>query len=180
MRNYRIFISLIGNRSYPAMVFSMFLFLFSCAPVPMVNQNSVKPLTSTKYGPRWSDFNEWGKLKLGMEINEVIMVMGEPYMPEKAYFDKADTIEVIIFKIKPKYYLVRKTLQDIYSDLNRNVIKSGYPILDAENKINSTDDQRKPEKSEIYNEWSNDSYNLYCEFLNRKLVKYYCKDFISD
>ena len=101
---------------------------------------------SIEYGPRWSDIDGWAKLNLGMSRDDAIRAMGEPFLPEKAYYEGENEVQVFVFKIKPKFYWVKQNGID-----------------------------RKPELLAKTAVWGDD-YNLYCFFENKKLVRVLCPE----
>jgi hypothetical protein len=146
---------------YPVLFF--LLLLSDCAESPVTQQdNSI-------YGPRWIDYEGWGKLELGMSKNVVLETMGEPFMTEEANISGSSKSEILIFKVRAKSYIVR--------DQFKSTAAQHGAIESAMTKEVNVSVDRKPEKFADINKWG-DTFNLYCSFENDKLVRWLCPELI--
>ncbi len=126
-----------------------FLFFNGCA-----SQSS----NISDFGPRWADYNEWRDLHLGMTPKEVADTLGEPFMTSEGYYQNAKEIEIIVFKLRPKYFVVRE--QKVVRDLmTREFIGESGAVT------------KPPKTIQDAMVWG-DYYNLYCFFENSKLIRW--------
>jgi hypothetical protein len=114
------------------------------------------------YGPRWTDYRAWGQLTLGMSREATIGLLGEPYLPEGAASQSVSNTETLVFKIRPKFYTVKR--------LQTTTVRSA-----TSSDVEKTTTAREiyPEKSGDTELWG-DLTDLYCSFQNGKLMRWDC------
>jgi hypothetical protein len=118
------------------------------------------------YGPRWMDVDEWSQLKFGMSIDNVWSILGEPYLPERSVIQNGKTVDIIYWKMKPKYYVVQE----------RSRVSSTIGILKNQKRTSQwIEQEKKPDKKAITNVWG-EYFTLACVFDDGKLVEWYCPE----
>ena len=120
------------------------------------------------YGPRWIDYDGWGKLEFGMSKQDVIQSLGEPYMPLEGLSQSQVKTQVLIFKIRVKYYPISEAVQ-----AKKIMVGAGGTPYSTDVTVWKS---KKPEKFANTNIWSNESYNLYCIFEDGKLARWRCPE----
>ena len=63
----------------------LFPLLLLCSTIIFIGCNQ-QAIEIQKYGPRWSDYEDWGKLDLGMSKKDVLGLLGEPYLTTVAFY----------------------------------------------------------------------------------------------
>jgi hypothetical protein len=123
-----------------------FSMLCGCASTDIVlpPKTATPTVVPSKFAPRWADFDEWRNLNLNMSLSEVVDVLGEPFMTSEGYIQDANRIEVMVFKLKPKY-------ADVPKSNNRDVKPS-----------------KEIPKTVMWGQY----YDLTCYFENKKLVRW--------
>ncbi len=104
--------------------------------------------TVSSYGGRWIDSDDWQQLKVGMTKNEVLSILGEPYMITEARKDSNSIIEIIQYKTRSKHTVVKQTT----GGANSAEIKP----------------DKKSWKFTNWGEW----FDFYCSFKDGILIKY--------
>ncbi len=136
--------------------------LSSCSGVERVEKQFV-------YGPRWVDYEEWSQLQFGLPRESVLQILGEPYLPKHAFSDSQKGKELLIFKIRTKYYRLKEETKIILE-----APRSGK-------QVSSTSFQgkdQKPAKFAKTDVWG-EMYTLVCVFDNGKLAEWYCLELLG-
>ena len=115
--------------------------------------------SSLIYGPRWTDYRDWGRLAIGMSKQATIDILGEPFLPDSAWAHQGANTEALVFKIRPKFYRYREiggTGRGLLGTLTSTESKDVYPEHAAETNM-----------------WG-DLVDLYCYFVNDRLTGWCC------
>lgn len=144
---------------YPLLLLCITIIFMGC------NQQSID---IQKYGPRWTDYEDWGKLDLGMSKKDVLGLLGEPYLTTVAFYKNGKTYQNLIFKFRTKLYDVKRIAASTTTGVIniKGIRKSDDPFLSI-----TTETEVKPEKFAQTNVWG-DYFDLDCLFENNILVKW--------
>lgn len=132
-----------------------------------------KPEVLIEYGPRWVDYEEWGKLDLSMDKGSVVRLLGEPYMTSEGSYPSEKKSITYIYKFRVKHYPLKRLEKKEVSWDPRS-----KPTLQG-------DIETKPEKFSDTKVWGK-VYDAFLTFENDKLIKWTVpqlkniSDFVND
>jgi hypothetical protein len=100
-----------------------------------------------------------------MGKNEVLQIMGEPYMTVQGYKIDTSAFEILMFKVRVKYY-----------PLTKDVVKRERTSLLEYGEVTSVKEVKPAEFADtsVWGEY----YNLVCTFRNDKLVGWACPNLL--
>ena len=127
---------------------SFFMLITGCQPTT----------TIAGYSPRWVDYEEWGKLQIGMDYFSVINLLGEPFMTSEGEIVNGQVTQTYVYKMRAKLYvakLVSKRMKFSWSEGKEIPV-----IVEA-----------KPEKFSNTQVWG-EVFDVFLVFENNKLVKW--------
>lgn len=128
--------------------------------------STITTKSESAYGPRWTDYRDWGHVAVGMTKDQIIELLGEPYLPKEGFLQPGGNIEILLFKIRPKFYRVRQN--DFKLDVSGFTNGQVRPL-----NASSKGKEVYPEKSAETEVWG-ELVDLYCRFQAGKLIEYSC------
>lgn len=130
--------------------------------VVVISLNSCTTISggsTQEYAPRWVDYEEWGKLELGMDKKDVLAILGEPFMTMDGELNNGKSMEIFVYKFRVKLFVTKTS--------NHQVVTRGDRV--SEEVVDSK--EIKPEKFANTLIWGQ-IFDVMIEYNNSKLVRW--------